>query len=783
MIPETSDELAAEQAVIDRAYDRIEAMREQARRVAEGMLDQGAGGTHSARLERDVRIHVTERRLAELRVGDAPLCFGRTDHDDGERLYIGRMAVSDDTNDALIVDWRAPAAEPFYRATGRHPMGLTRRRHFVLRARRLVGIDDELLNAELLGADHDDGSLVLVGEGALLAALERSRTGHMGDIVATIQSEQDEVIRAPLPGILVVEGGPGSGKTAVALHRAAYVLYTHRFPLERAGVLLVGPNRIFLRYIEDVLPSLGEHTVVFATPSGLRPVTPVGGLDSPAAARVKGDARMVEVIARAVSQRQQALGEPVEIPWGRHRLTVSVHDSARLVSRARRRSSAHNERRTALERLLVRHLVNQLEARGTTVTDEARSDLQEGLRSDPGFVAAVNVMWPALTPEGLLHRFLASPELIARAGRGLLDASECVALHRPASPTTADVAWTDADVALLDEATVSLGERPLPRVRNNGADDDDRSYAIERALDDAGAFDPQMRADLRRRLEAEAGGVDAEVPDLATRTFGHVLVDEAQDLSPMQWRMLARRCPSGSMTIVGDLGQATGPSAPADWEEVVAQLPHRRQLRIATLTVNYRTPAEVMDVAARVLAEAAPHIVAPMAVRRAGVEPIFSETDPADVVVTTAQMARDEAAEVGAGKVGVLAPVGLLGHLAAAIGPDLARTGADVGVLDAQVGVLAPEMAKGLEFDSVIVVEPARVVAESPQGLRALYVALTRTTRRLRVVSSEPLPPALIASAGPAPAAAPATTGDGDGSAPPDDSARPRQPQLWPSDP
>jgi DNA helicase IV len=751
MSPEASDELAAEQAVIDRAYDRIEAMREQARRVAEGMLDQGAGGTHSARLERDVRIHVTERRLAELRVGDAPLCFGRTDHDDGERLYIGRMAVSDDTNDALIVDWRAPAAEPFYRATGRHPMGLTRRRHFVLRGRRLVGIDDELLDAELLGADHDDGSLVLVGEGALLAALERSRTGHMGDIVATIQSEQDEVIRAPLPGILVVEGGPGSGKTAVALHRAAYILYTHRFPLERAGVLLVGPNRIFLRYIEDVLPALGEHTVVFATPSGLRPITPVAGVDSPATARVKGDARMAEVIARAVSQRQQALGEPVEIPWGRHRLTVSVHDSARLVSRARRGSSAHNERRTALERLLVRHLVNQLEARGTNVTDEARSDLQEGLRSDPGFVAAVNAMWPALTPEALLHRFLASPELIARAGRGLLDASECAALHRPPSPTTADVAWTDADVALLDEATVCLGERPLPRVATIGADDDDRSYAIERALDDAGAFDPQMRADLRRRLEADAGEVDAEVPDLATRTFGHVLVDEAQDLSPMQWRMVARRCPSGSMTIVGDLGQATGPSAPTDWAEVVAQLPHRRELRIASLTVNYRTPAEVMEVAARVLAEAAPHIVAPMAVRRAGVEPVFSRADPGQVVETAAHMARAEAAEVGPGKVGVLAPAGLLGDLAAAIGPDLARTGADVGVLDAQVAVLAPEMAKGLEFDSVIVVEPAGVVAQSPQGLRALYVALTRTTRRLRGVSSEPLPPALTASGGPDP--------------------------------
>ncbi len=774
MIPESTDELAAEQAVIDRAYDRIEAMREQARQVAAGMLDQGAGGTHSARLERDVRIHVTERRLAELRVGDAPLCFGRTDHDDGERLYIGRMAVSDDTNDALIVDWRAPAAEPFYRATGRHPMGLTRRRHFALRGRRLVGIDDELLDT-----DHDRGNgLVLVGEGALLATLERSRTGHMGDIVATIQAEQDEVIRADLPGILVVEGGPGSGKTAVALHRAAYVLYTHRFPLERAGVLLLGPNRIFLRYIEDVLPSLGEHTVVFATPSGLRPASRVGGVDPPATARVKGDARMIDVVARAVTQRQQALGEPVEISYGRYRLTVSVTDSARLVSRARRRSATHNERRVALERLLLRHLVDQLASRGAAVSDETRADLEESLRAEPAFVAAANAIWPALTPEALLHRFLASPALIERAGRGLLGADECQALYRPASPRTADVDWTDADVALLDEAAQGLGERPLPRIRGKGVDHDDTSEAIERALDDAGTFDPQMRADLRRRLETEALESEVDVPDLATRTFGHVLVDEAQDLSPMQWRMIARRCPSGSMTIVGDLGQATGPTAPNDWDEVVAQLPRRRDLRVATLTVNYRTPAEVMEIAARVLAEAAPDIVAPVAVRRAGIDPVFSRVEPDDVTGATVRATLAEVAEVGAGKVALVAPAALLGGLAGALGPDLARTGTDAAVLDAKVAVLAPEMAKGLEFDSVVVVEPAQVVAESAQGLRALYVALTRTTRRLRVISSEPLPRSLTATADPAP--------------PPDPSLpeRPRQVEvavpgqgrLWPGD-
>jgi DNA helicase IV len=731
------DELASEQAVIDRAYARIEAMREQARKVVDGLLDTGAGGTHQARLERDVRLHVTERRLGELRVGDAPLCFGRTDHDDGERLYIGRVAVSDEDNDPLIVDWRAPAAEPFYRATGRHPMGVARRRHFMLRGRRLVGIDDELLDA-----DNPGEGLVLVGEGALLANLERSRTGRMGDIVATIQAEQDEIIRAPLPGILVVEGGPGSGKTAVALHRAAYILYTHRFPLERAGVLLVGPNRVFLRYIEDVLPSLGEHTVSFATPAGLRPSVRALGTDELLTARVKGDARMVEFLAAAVASRQQALPDTAVVPYGRHRLTLTVRESARIIGRARGWSGTHNERRTGVERQVLRHLIRQLADRGAPVTDDARSDVEAALREQPAFVAACDAMWPVLTPEALLHRLLATPELLERAGAGVLQPAERTALHRPAAARVADVAWTDADVALLDELSLVLGERPLPRLRRPGADDDLRSV-IEATLDDVGADDPLVRADLRRRLEAEAAEEEGEPPDLATRTFGHVLVDEAQDLSPMQWRMLARRCPGGSMTVVGDLGQATGPRAPASWDEVVAQLPRRRELRVATLTVNYRTPAEVMDLASSVLASVAPDVTPPVAVRRADVDPVFSAAGGRDLVSVAAAAARAESAAVAPGKVGVVAPPALLGPLAEMLGPDLARTGNDASVLDARVALLAPETAKGLEFDSVVVVEPARLVADSPQGLRALYVALTRTTRRLHVVHAEPLPPAL----------------------------------------
>ncbi|HEX2023829.1 MAG TPA: UvrD-helicase domain-containing protein [Acidimicrobiales bacterium] len=755
------DEIAAEQAVIDHAYDRLEAMREQARKVVAGVLDQGAGGTHQARLERDVRMHVTERRLAELRVGDGPLCFGRTDHDDGERLYIGRLAVSDDNHDALLVDWRAPAAEPFYRATGRHPMGLTRRRHFVFRGRQLTAIDDELLgqprpDGEAEGSEGSPDTyegLVLMGEGALLAALGRSRTGRMGDIVATIQGEQDEVIRAPLAGILVVEGGPGSGKTAVALHRAAYLLYTHRFPLERAGVLLVGPNRVFLRYIEDVLPSLGEHTVTFATPAGLRPATPVRGVDAPATARVKGDPRMVEVVARAVAQRQEPLAQPVMVPFGVHRLTVSVADSARIVNRTRRRPGTHNERRAGVERGVLRLLVRQLGRRGVAVGDGARAEVEQRLREVPEFVAACDTMWPVLSAESLLHRFLGSPSLVADAGRGVLTPEECRVIERPRSARLADVPWTDADVALLDEALTSLGPVPTQRSRpaaGVGTDGDDEdaaaeARAIERALDDIGA-DRGVRAALRRHLLDEADDGD-EVPDLATRTFGHVLVDEAQELSPMQWRMLARRCPSGSMTIVGDLGQATGVWAPATWDEVIAHMPHRREPRIARLTVNYRTPAEVMEVAVRVLAEVAPDMTPPIPVRHAGVAPVFARVAAGDLVAEAADAVRAEIGEVSPGKVGVVAPAAMLGPLAESLGPGSAAAGTHGAVLDAPAAVLTLATAKGLEFDSVVVVEPAAVVAESPQGLRALYVALTRTTQRLRVVHAEPLPAALAPSA------------------------------------
>ena len=729
--------MAAEQAVIDRAYARLDRMRSAARAVAEDVLDLGQGGTHSARYERDVRVEATERRLAALRDADAGLVFGRIDRQDGERLYIGRVAISDENNEPLVVDWRAPAAEPFYRATPGQPLGLTRRRHFLLRGRQLVGIEDDLVSA-----DASDEGMVLVGEAALLASLRRARTGRMADIVATIQREQDEIIRAPLPGILVVQGGPGTGKTAVALHRAAYLLYTHRFPLERSGVLLLGPNPVFLRYIEQVLPALGEHTVTFATPATLLPRVQASGTDTEDAARVKGDLRMAKVLGRAVRQRQRPLARPATVPLGRHLLTLAPEVTAELVKRVKRRRGTHNERRAAFERLVARHLLQQWRHREGLEDDAPLpDDLERQLRHQQAFVAAVERMWPVLTPEDLLNDLFGVSALLRLAAGRVLASHEWKALERPWHRRLGDVAWTEEDVALLDEAARHLGPVPLRARPADQLDEGERSL-FERSVEAAGELDPLMRADLLDHLARWSREPEEdEAPDLATRSFGHVLVDEAQDLSPMQARMIGRRCPGGSMTVVGDLGQASREHAADDWDGVVAHLPHRRPVRRAELTVNYRTPVEVMDVAARVLEAASPGLVPPRSVRSTGEYPVFTSAPPGALLEAAVAAARSElvAQTAEGGRSAVIAPLDLVDSLRAAVGvPD-----AGPAALEHPLAVYSVDGAKGLEFDGVVVVEPSAIASERRHGLRALYVALTRTTRRLQVVHSRPLPPGL----------------------------------------
>jgi DNA helicase IV len=727
-------------------------MRAAARSISAAVLEGGQGGTHAARYERDVRVEATERRLAALRDAEGGLVFGRIDREDGERLYIGVMSVADEDNEPLVVDWRAPAAEPFYRATPGEPMGVVRRRHFLVDGRRLVGIEDDLLagtdGAPQSGGHANGDGLVLVGEAALLASLRRARTGRMGDIVATIQREQDEVIRSPLRGVLVVQGGPGTGKTAVALHRAAYLLYTHRFPLERAGVLLLGPNRVFLRYIEQVLPALGEHTVAFATPGTVLPAVEGANTESPATARVKGDARMADVISAAVTQRQRAVPRPMTIPLGRHALTLRPRDTRRIVERFKRRRGTHNERRPAFERALTDMLIEQwwrLESPGpdhNLIDGDVRQDMAEQLHRTREYATAVERMWPLLTPTALLNDLFGVRPLLRLATEGVLRPDEWKALERPRRSRLAEVDWSEDDVALLDEADMHLGAIPARRRRRSGDDDlgADAAAMVERTMADVGAVDPFMRADLREHLNRWARVADGDSPvDHGSRTFGHVLVDEAQELSPMQARMVGRRVPSASMTLVGDIGQGSGDHAVSRWDDLVAHLPHHQGSRVAELSVNYRTPIEVMELAAQVLAAAAPGLVPPRSVRSSGEAPAVTHaagTTIESLIEATVTATRSELQLVAGGRLAVLAPHALVDKLRQSLGAP--ESGARA--LEQPLAVYPVEAAKGLEFDGVVVVEPSAIVDERPNGMRALYVAVTRTTRRLHIVHALPLP-------------------------------------------
>ena len=740
-------EIEEEQAFLDRAYRALEAMRREARAVLDGVIDTGRGGTFQSRTERDIVVRSSLARLEHLDVGDQALTFGRIDAGRGEGLdpevfHIGRLAVSDVTLEPLIVDWRAPVAEPFYRATGLDPLGLVRRRHLAVSKRTVLGVEDEFFagaGSERAtahptvggeGKGLEDVGFALGGPGALLAALGRSRTGQMGDIIGTIQKEQDEIIRAGLSGILVVQGGPGTGKTAVALHRAAYLLYTHRFPLERQGVLMVGPNPLFLRYIEQVLPSLGETGVTLSTISGLVPQVRVTGSDEPGAECLKGDPRMVRFIARAVATRERALPSDVMIPLGASTLRISRATSEEITRRVRRRSGTHNARRRLVEAELVADLAAQYRSRrGSELSDEEfdLKDFTAQLRRVPEFTAALRRMWPRLSPHELLHDLFGALPLIRAAGHGLLSEEECRLLERPRSMRLEDVAWTTGDAALVDEAAALLG--------------------------------PRRTSKPNRRTERTEGGwptgLDGAEPLSLDRpgdelvAFGHIVVDEIQDLSPMQLRMLARRSLSGSMTLVGDIAQASGHWAPASWGQILEHLTPRRPPHEVELTVSYRTPAEVIDAARPVLVAADVGLEVPVPVRRAGVAPVIEIVEPHRLLAAVVDGVVAEIAQVEPGHVAVLAPR----HLLASVEDALRRAGLDPvnpsepggPGLAAPLILLDVAQANGLEFDATVVVEPVLVAQAgadtvSSRGLRALYVAMTRPTRRLRLVGTSTIP-------------------------------------------
>ena len=686
-VPQHHPELEAEQAYLDHAYECLEAARASAIRLTD-ISEAGPGGTSQARFERDVLYETVAGRLSQLDLGSRSLVFGRIDYEGGERFYIGRLGIWNRERDVVVVDWRAPVAEAFYRATGREPLGLERRRHFSTRGRTLLAIEDELFGDLSFLDEPVDGRPRVQGEGALIAALETARTGRLSDIVATIQAEQDDIIRAPMPGVLVVQGGPGTGKTVVALHRAAYLLYTHRFPLEGQGVLVIGPNRLFLAYIEQVLPSLGEAGVEQSVLADLVANVRVEGRAPEDVGRIKGDLRMVPFIERAVRDRERPLLEDLRVGYGVQSLWFTVEQSQRVVRDARRRFRTHNGARKFVESELFAALA-------ASAREEINVDtLRDRLRASLDVRRALERMWPVLTPAQLLHDLFGSKALMRSAARKKLTEREIDLLYRPRAAHPDEVVWSDSDVALLDEARELLGGRPGKR--------------------------------------------DAD----AVRTYGHIVVDEAQDLSPMDLRVLSRRSLSGSMTVVGDIAQSTGAWAHTSWDEILEHLPDRRPPRSVELTVGYRIPAPLVTLAARVLREAAPQLKPPISVRQDGAPPrIVRVASIADGLI---DVVRDELAEVEQGNVALVCPASLVDTVCDALDAAGVPYGrATRRGFDQQVTVVAVGMVKGLEVDSAIVVEPARIVSEEAQGMRALYVALTRATKRLTVVYAEPLPAVL----------------------------------------
>ncbi|MEU3876044.1 MULTISPECIES: DNA/RNA helicase domain-containing protein [Streptomyces] len=732
-----------EQEFIDLLHERLTELRTRSEAALRAALVP-AGNTFQSRLERDVLVAEQTGLLAAFDAGEHGLCFGRLAFRDGRDHHIGRIGIRRDDPDRtpLVVDWRAEVARPFYLATGHTPMGLRRRRHISMQGRRVTALHDEILDltdTERTGHEGSDADAVL------LAALDAARTGRMHDIVQTIQAEQDRIIRAPHRGVLVVEGGPGTGKTVVALHRAAYLLYAHREQLARRAVLIVGPNPAFLGYIGEVLPSLGETGVLLATPGELFPGVRATAADTPRAAEVKGRAEMAGALAAYVRDRQILPDPELRIAHedGELLLTADIARAARQAARATK--LPHNLARPYFAFHVIDALTTQLADRigadpyggPNFLGPDDIAQLGKAVAGSSEVHAAIEELWPALVPQQLVADFLDEPCHLAEA--------DAEAIRRPAAGW--DGAWTPADVPLLDEAAELLGEDDSAARAAAEAERQERIAYAQGVLDlsygsrtqefeDREDEDSEVLAahdlvDAERLAERheEADHRSAAERAAADRTwaFGHVIVDEAQELSAMAWRLLMRRCPTRSMTLVGDPAQTAEPGGVGSWEAALAPYVGDRFEHVR-LGVNYRTPAEIMEVAAAVLrASGDPAAAPPRSVRSTGVRPWALHT--ADVPgAVAAAVARETD---GTGRLAVIAPAPLLPALATAlpdaswgVAPDLTRP----------VVLLDPRQAKGLEFDTVLVAEPAEF------GGSDLYVALTRATQRLGVIHASALP-------------------------------------------
>ena len=747
-----ASQLHEEQQAVDRAYGRLDDLRAEMWQRLSTVRAAGSHGSPTQRTERDSFATMYEDRLTQLRSVEDRLVFGRLDSQGGTRHYIGRIGLSSTDHEPILTDWRAEAARPFYEATPSNHGDIVMRRHITLSFREVVGVEDEVLDVHSDQVGQASTAGTLTGEGALLASLSSRRTGKMTDIVATIQAEQDRIIRSDMNRAVVVQGGPGTGKTAVALHRAAYLLYTHRRTLERSGVLVVGPSSAFLHYIDQVLPSLGETGVVSRTISDLIPGITASAIDTPQAAKLKGDRRMAQVIANAIASRIRVPGNLPTVTISGIQIPMLAVDIEQAQSDAKRTRQPHNKARETFIRSMLRSMQTRYAEQLDYTPDQAELNRAMSLlRMNEQVRKTLNLCWLPMTAPWLIDQLFAHPERLKSLAGWMTD-DDLATLARPkGSPLTR------SDIPLLDEAMDLLGPDPKTVAKQSAANA--RRAAEEQYAKDTlaatglgqGIVSSQMLLDQMNgddgELTAQRAAADREW------TYGHIVVDEAQELTAMDWRMLIRRCPSRSFTIVGDVAQTSALAGTRRWDKTMNRLFGEGHWDLNELTINYRNPQEVSDLASRFAQNEGLYISTVNAVRALPDSVSRHVVDDMKALLTVtsnqaAQLANHFVSADGTGRIAIICPNDLIKpvreavrhRLSSLMAPSEYQRLIDQPEWDEQISVCGTEMVKGLEFDAVIVIEPGRIEDDAPSRLVAasdLYVATTRPTQKLVIVRTK----------------------------------------------
>ncbi|MFY1583024.1 HelD family protein [Micromonospora sp. WMMD734] len=692
-------EIAAEQRHLDRVYARLAELRRSAARAERDGYRLAKVGNFGALVERDAMVFHAAQRRHLLDAEHEGLVFGRLDLRDRQVLHVGRLGVRDDDAETLVVDWRAPAAAAFYRATPAEPLGVVRRRTISSSDEKVTRIEDDLLDPEAAPPD-----MPVVGDGALLATLSRATGRGMRDIIATIQREQDEAIRSPGSGVTIVSGGPGTGKTAVALHRAAYLLYADRSRYAGGGILVVGPSAVFVEYIASVLPSLGEETATLHSLGSLFPGLSATRTDGPEVAAVKGSLRMRRVLERAARDAVPDGPQELRLLYRGALLRLEGRELDGVRDRALHRGARRNEvRRVGFDGVLA---ALYAQARRLAVAGlPEQPAFEDEIIERPEFREFLKAWWPRLHPRHVLG-WLARPERLHRYAAGVLSRAE-VGLLVEAYRSLDTEGLTVADIALLDELDALLGQPVRPKKARR---DPFQLAGGVRELSTFGERQRAARAAARERPEDY-------------RDYAHVVVDESQDVSPMQWRMIGRRGRLASWTVVGDPAQTAWTGDQAELDRARDQALGRRRRHRFTLSTNYRNSAEIFAVAAAEIRRLYPDLELPSAVRSTGVDPVALQVPAAELARATADAVDALLAEV-AGTVGVITPVPRRDEVAGWLGD---RGGA-------RLQVVTSLQAKGMEYDGVVLVCPGEIRADPGSGVRTLYVALSRATQRLTTV-------------------------------------------------